>query len=380
MSVIKERRMTRDPTAVARGRWDDRLVERPIRKRCQLADPNLVSWRLGPGAYLILSALYVCAVAKGDIASITGVYDSQTVLFEVIFMEPAPLADGWQFQLFVNDDGNERTGYWQGFDKLVRGVEFVQTGHVFLRHTLGGGGPGGWSDATSEVPDVRVVMVDDRHLEIEIALGVGGLTDGRFHYTFESYLDGRLQHAAHLQETVASAAEPDDDNDRILDPADNCPRRSNADQADGDGDGIGNVCDNCPDSDNENQTDTDSDGKGDPCDPCPLDEPDDTDDDGVCDSEDSCPGRDDTVDTDSDGVPDGCDNCPKDDNPGQEDADGDGVGDACQVNDSDGNGTREPGVPDICGSCGSGACVGTILALIGLPGLWLYMRRPRQRS
>jgi hypothetical protein len=36
-------------------------------------------------------------------------------------------------------------------------------------------------------------------------------------------------------------------------------------------------------------------------------------------------------DVDDDGVPNGLDNCPDDDNPGQDDADGDGIGDACEV-------------------------------------------------
>ncbi|MBW3657845.1 MAG: thrombospondin type 3 repeat-containing protein [Actinobacteria bacterium] len=81
----------------------------------------------------------------------------------------------------------------------------------------------------------------------------------------------------------------------------------------------------------------------------------DADGDGVPDSQDVCPGHDDTVDGDGDGVPDGCDagepaddrdgdgvgddvdNCGKAHNPDQADMDDDGEGDACD-NDIDGDG------------------------------------------
>ena len=80
----------------------------------------------------------------------------------------------------------------------------------------------------------------------------------------------------------------------------------------------------------------------------------DDDGDGVPNSEDACPGYDDTADSDGDGVPDGCDvevdgdrdgdgvadrvdNCQHAPNPDQDDLDGDGQGDACD-NDVDGDG------------------------------------------
>jgi len=55
------------------------------------------------------------------------------------------------------------------------------------------------------------------------------------------------------------------------------------------------------------ELDTDLDGVIDTCDPCPLDVFDDSDGDGSCDSDDLCPGQDDTLDADVDGIPDGCD-------------------------------------------------------------------------
>src|SRR5207237_923151 len=48
---------------------------------------------------------------------------------------------------------------------------------------------------------------------------------------------------------IGDACDADDDNDTILDGADNCPTTANADQGDVDGDGLGDACD--PDADND---------------------------------------------------------------------------------------------------------------------------------
>jgi probable HAF family extracellular repeat protein len=60
---------------------------------------------------------------------------------------------------------------------------------------------------------------------------------------------------------------PDDDEDGIGNPDDNCPNTANAGQADADGDGVGDACDNCPEQSNPDQADSDSDGVGDVCQP-----------------------------------------------------------------------------------------------------------------
>ena len=76
---------------------------------------------------------------------------------------------------------------------------------------------------------------------------------------------------------------------------------------------------------NSDQNDTDSDGIGDACDGT------DTDGEGVMDNSDNCatvPNSDQT-DTDGDGRGDKCDNCPEIGNADQKDTDGDGVGDEC---------------------------------------------------
>jgi hypothetical protein len=74
--------------------------------------------------------------------------------------------------------------------------------------------------------------------------------------------------------------------------------------------------DNCPWTPNPNQIDSDSDGVGDACE---------------------------GIDQDGDGIPDDLDNCPADHNPGQEDNEGDGFGDAC---DPDDDNDGDPDVTD----------------------------------
>jgi hypothetical protein len=60
---------------------------------------------------------------------------------------------------------------------------------------------------------------------------------------------------------VGDACDPDDDNDTVLDGADNCPLTANGMQLDRDGDGAGNACDG----------DADGDGTGNALDCSPLD-------------------------------------------------------------------------------------------------------------
>jgi hypothetical protein len=113
---------------------------------------------------------------------------------------------------------------------------------------------------------------------------------------------------AGLAYTFDLGCDPDDDDDGIVDDADNCPWDANPLQEDTDTDGLGDLCDNCPWDANPLQEDTDADGLGDACDACPNDRANDMDRDGICGN---------------------VDNCPWDTNPLQEDSDADGLGDAC---------------------------------------------------
>lgn len=98
---------------------------------------------------------------------------------------------------------------------------------------------------------------------------------------------------------------------------------------DSDDDGIDDDEDNCPDVANADQADADGDGIGD-----------------ACDDEDTT-----TTDTDEDGVNDDEDNCPDVANADQADTDSDGIGDACDDEDNSATDTDEDGVNDDEDNC-----------------------------
>lgn len=103
---------------------------------------------------------------------------------------------------------------------------------------------------------------------------------------------------------------PDEDQDGVVDTADNCPSVYQPQQTDEDGDGVGDACELCHgDSDH-----VDADG------------------DGLVDCFDSCPAEvnRDNQDSDGDTVGDVCDNCVDVPNVSQSDMDGDGTGDRCE--------------------------------------------------
>lgn len=65
---------------------------------------------------------------------------------------------------------------------------------------------------------------------------------------------------------IGNICDPDDDGDSVFDEQDNCPYSMNIGQTDSDQDGIGDACDNCPERLNRGQSDRDMDGVGDACD------------------------------------------------------------------------------------------------------------------
>ena len=93
-----------------------------------------------------------------------------------------------------------------------------------------------------------------------------------------------------------------------------------------DGDGYPNTCDNCELIRNETQSDVNGDGYGDACQPDDLDQ-------------DGWPGPNATDgDSDNDGIPDVEDNCEGVQTSNTADIDSDGIGNACEVGDDDGDG------------------------------------------
>jgi hypothetical protein len=89
---------------------------------------------------------------------------------------------GWQFQVFLDTDLNPLTGY-AGFELLTRDSESsLPLGEMVVRHTEGGGGPGGWGDEVGEISarvNPRLIMFS---LPTSWVSGDGGLR-----YTLEMY-------------------------------------------------------------------------------------------------------------------------------------------------------------------------------------------------
>ncbi|MFQ5591343.1 MAG: hypothetical protein ACE5HE_09290, partial [Phycisphaerae bacterium] len=148
--------------------------------------------------WAVFLAVLATVKADGEIQSILGVYDAERAHFGVAFAPPPSVHRGWEFQLFIDADDDERTGYGDGFEFVVRGVEFSEpimlsssgdSGQIHLRHTDGISGPGGWGGSMAVLP---FEVEDGTYLAFDVPLGVGPLTDGRFRYAFESYFRGRF--------------------------------------------------------------------------------------------------------------------------------------------------------------------------------------------
>lgn len=157
------------------------------------------------GRFVWLSGLVAlfcgAGAARGDIESVVGTYTSLDVLFEITFTEPSLPQDGWVFQIFFDTDNNLNSGYGEGYERLVRGVEYATPLTIHYRSTISGSGPGGWGSSLTTLP---VVWVNDQHVQVRVVLASAGLTTGNIRYTVEAYKDGRLMSSARLARTVAA--------------------------------------------------------------------------------------------------------------------------------------------------------------------------------
>jgi hypothetical protein len=90
---------------------------------------------------------------------------------------------GWAMQLFLNTDGAD-TGYWIGFDYLVRGTELMPDGALVMRAiTLDPQYPGGWGPQTGSATFAPA----SRSFRLEIPLDGVGRDDGVTSYALEMY-------------------------------------------------------------------------------------------------------------------------------------------------------------------------------------------------
>jgi hypothetical protein len=145
----------------------------------------------------------LCALGVGASPSIVGVYDSQSVRFEVTWAEPVEDPDGWTLQVFIDSDSNVETGYGRGYELLVRGVELLGSRRNSLVEAVCVGGDelspadddkdkcgaGGWGP---HVSPVSFEFLGGASFALEVPLSARGLQSGQFRYGFETYRDGRL--------------------------------------------------------------------------------------------------------------------------------------------------------------------------------------------
>jgi len=88
---------------------------------------------------------------------------------------------GWMLQLFVNTD-QDPSGYWKGYDYVVRGGEKNPDGTYVVRQTMGGGGEGGWG----AISGAATLLANDA-LELHVPLAALGNDDGYVDYALELY-------------------------------------------------------------------------------------------------------------------------------------------------------------------------------------------------
>ena len=181
-----------------------------------------------------------------DITSISGVFGAQTVTIDVTFVEQPRFDNAWDFQLFIDSDDDERTGYGAGYERLIRDVGMVGL-NAALYDAEPGPGPNGWGPF---IEGISVAMVSSRHLRLQILLASNGVPTGFFRYAFETYVDGALVDAVYDRRTTSTTGQDcnqngiDDERDIELGESDDCNSNMIPDECepDCDRDGVPDAC------------------------------------------------------------------------------------------------------------------------------------------
>jgi hypothetical protein len=99
------------------------------------------------------------------------------------FYEPVR-AGGWCLQLFINSD-RQPTGYWLGYDYVVRGVEWDSAAGTFVTRTTGfdDHNPGGWGPTSGQAS----FSLAGGDFSLEVPLGAIGDGDGNVDFVLETY-------------------------------------------------------------------------------------------------------------------------------------------------------------------------------------------------
>ena len=89
---------------------------------------------------LIYGVVMAAMAAPGATASpptIDAKYDAQSIYFDLTWSEPVVLLDDWAFQLFIDADMNNQTGYGGGYEYVVRGVDTSHIDSIDLVEAVG---------------------------------------------------------------------------------------------------------------------------------------------------------------------------------------------------------------------------------------------------
>ena len=144
------------------------------------------------GAVVIVVVLTWADAGWGEVRLMYGVFDEASIRFEVYFSNDSPFLDDVEFQLFLDIDRDEQTGYGRGFELLVRGLDNNGDGvleNISIVETTCNIGPchsGGWGRQLG-LADYQ--SISPRHLQITVPIDGVNLSDGDVQYGFETYLD-----------------------------------------------------------------------------------------------------------------------------------------------------------------------------------------------
>lgn len=125
--------------------------------------------------------------ATPTLTDISAIYTQNSFNFEALYDVQLANFDpftpgGWVFQLFLDTDQNDSTGY-SGFEFNVRGIEQETNGFISVRRTEGGGGPGGWGESTGSIP----LVIENSIFALSIPLSVLDYDDGNLDYFLHIY-------------------------------------------------------------------------------------------------------------------------------------------------------------------------------------------------
>ncbi len=131
-----------------------------------------------------VSTLFCLNASAFNLINVEAVRTAKDIRFTAFYDAPLPEIDpitagGWTFQLFLDVDQNDATGYtgW-GWDYMVSGVYADQLGNIPVISL-----PGGYGPQVGTIP----YILSGKKLRFDVPLAMLGSDDGYLDYQFEWY-------------------------------------------------------------------------------------------------------------------------------------------------------------------------------------------------